>query len=125
MEPLIINEKEDTPSVILDSLNNKFEIKGRSMPENVNEFYTTIIDWMKEYSRHPNDETILDFRLEYYNSASAKHIFELVYGLGKLKDAGKEVLVRWFYQTDDEDMADSGQTLATICKVPFKLIPIY
>jgi len=123
MEPLYIKEREDTPLVVLDKLNSIFEIKGISMPENVNEFYSGIITWIEEYSKDPNQETVFDFRLDYYNSASAKQIFEIFHTLGKIIDIDKEVIIRWHYQHDDEEMEDAGKAFASICKVSFKLIP--
>jgi len=123
MIPLYIQKKETTPSVVLDSSNNKFEIKGISMAEDANIFYEDIINWIEEYCQNPNPKTVFDFTLDYYNSASAKQILEILYDLIEIKDAGKEVLVRWHYESDNEDMQEAGQGFAAICKVPFELIP--
>jgi hypothetical protein len=48
------------------------------MPENPNEFYQPIIDGIKEYKTNPNKETILYFKMDYFNTASSKKILEIL-----------------------------------------------
>ena len=43
MIPLIIEETKSTPKIILDKDKGIFEIKGRSLPENVMFFYQKVI----------------------------------------------------------------------------------
>jgi len=57
MEVINIKGTEDTPDVILDKENEKFEISGRSLPEDVNMFFEPIMDWIDEYSENPLDKT--------------------------------------------------------------------
>ena len=123
MKPLYIEGTDDSPTVTLDPGNNIFEFTGKSMPEDVKEFYTPILDWLLEYYKNPNPETIINFNIEYFNSASAKHILEIIKSLEIILASGNSVLVRWHYFHDDEDMEESGVTYASICDTPIELVP--
>ena len=74
LEALIIESKEDTPKVVLDSANKVFQISARSLPENAIGFYEPVLKWLNDYSAEPLELTVFDFTLEYFNTASAKQI---------------------------------------------------
>ena len=57
MEALIIKETNDTPAITFDKENNRFEIKGKSLPENVNSFYEPVLKWLEQYFENPNPKT--------------------------------------------------------------------
>ena len=115
---------DDTPTVTLDAANNTFEISGRSMPEDVNAFYTPIIDWMETYNQSPNAKTIFHFKLEYFNTASSKMLLDVLMKLEDLQTSGKEALVKWYYDEDDEDMKEAGEEYADIVDIPFEQIAV-
>jgi hypothetical protein len=123
MEVIKIKGSDDTPTVILDAENGIFEISGRSLPEDVAAFYEPIIDWLDEYAESPNPKTVFDFKLEYFNTASSKLLLDVLLKLEDMFDDGKEVLVRWHYPDDDEDMEEAGEEYADIVSVPFEQIP--
>ena len=58
-------------------LENKFLFSGKSLPEDVKEFYDPILSWLKEYKNDPNEETTFVMRMEYFNTASSKMILEM------------------------------------------------
>ncbi|MEW5847138.1 MAG: SiaC family regulatory phosphoprotein [Bacteroidota bacterium] len=72
MKPLKLLETSDTPEVTLDKERGRFEFYGKIMPENPKEFFEPIIEWFKEYVNDPNPETILTFKLDYFNTAASK-----------------------------------------------------
>jgi hypothetical protein len=124
MKPLFIEATIDSPQVNLDKDKNIFEIKGKSLPENVNIFYQPIIDWFTEYFKQPNNETLIDFKFDYINTASSKTILSLLLVVEEAVKNGANVKVRWFYEEDDEDMKDIGEEYADIIQVPFEIIQI-
>ena len=80
MEELRISPTKNTPEVILNP-QGIIRIKGRSIHENVTDFFEPIEDWISEYITVPADITSVDMNLEYFNSASAKvfiHILQKV-----------------------------------------------
>jgi hypothetical protein len=122
MEAIKIKGTEDTPTVILDAAENYFEISGRSLPEDVTSFYGPIIAWLSEYNKNPNPKTVFNFKLEYFNTASSKLILDVLMKLEELATAGHDVLVKWHYPEDDEDMQEAGNEYADIVEVPFELV---
>lgn len=122
MRPLYIEGTDDSPTVKLDPVNNIFEFTGKSMPEDVRSFYIPILEWLFEYCKKPNPETIVNFNVEYFNSASSKHILEIIKSFEMILESGNNVLVRWHYLHDDEDMEESGVTYASISETPIELV---
>ena len=113
---------DDTPSVTLDVANEIFEISGRSLPEDVAVFYEPILDWIDRYSEEATGKTIFNFKLVYFNTASSKMILDILLKLEEMHEAGKDVLVRWHYPEDDEDMEEAGEEYSDIVDVPFEQI---
>jgi hypothetical protein len=116
---LIIEETQDTPKVVFDRLNGVFEISGRSLPENAIKFYTPILRWLEEYISAPNPNTCFEFKLDYFNSASTKKIFEIVTILETLAVNNAAVIINWYYSKDDELIKSKGEEIKEMIDVPF------
>lgn len=124
MDVIKIKGTDDTPTVTLDAANDIFEVSGRSLPEDVAAFYNPIIDWMDKYNQSPKAKTVFNFKLVYFNTASSKMLLDILMKLEELHNSGKEVLVKWHYTEDDEDMKEAGEEYADIVDVPFEQIAI-
>ncbi len=122
MQVIKIKGTDDTPSVILDKENEIFEISGRSLPEDVAAFYEPILDWLDLYAEEPLNETIFNFKLEYFNTASSKLLLDVLLKLEDMYADQKTVLVKWHYPDDDEDMEEAGEEYADIVDVPFEQV---
>lgn len=122
----VIQYKADglKPGIILNTRENKFEIYGKSCPENVVEFYQPVMDWLDEYKEHALEKTIFEFRLQYYNTASSKVLFIIMQKLEAVYESGKDVLIKWIYPEDDEALEEAGEEYDDLIDVPFELIPI-
>jgi hypothetical protein len=117
MQAINIESTEDTPKVILDASAGKFEMSGRSLPEDAAEFYQPILDWLDAYNSSPNPETTFEVKLEYFNTASSKLILDV---LTKLEDIDG-VTIHWYYYEDDEDMEEAGEEFSELIEVEFEL----
>jgi hypothetical protein len=122
MEVIKIVGTDDTPSVTMDVANEIFEVSGRSLPEDVASFYEPILDWLDRYSEEAEGKTIFNFKLVYFNTASSKMLLDILLKLEEMYESGKEVLVRWHFPEDDEDMEEAGEEYADIVEVPFEQI---
>ena len=122
MEALRIQATVKTPEVLFDPANKVFEIKGKSIPDNAEEFYAGILAWFDDYVANPADETVLKIDLEYFNISSSKRLLFLLYKLNELTDRQKAVKVQWYHNEVDEDMFEVGQDYAFMVKVPFDFI---
>jgi len=116
MNAIEIKDTEDTPKIILDKAKNKFEMSGRSLPEDAAGFYAPVLQWLTEYAASPNPSTEFNIKLEYFNTASSKIILDI---LGKVESI-KGAKVLWFHYGDDEDMQEAGQEFSELVSVPFE-----
>jgi hypothetical protein len=121
MEVIKIKGTDDTPNVILDAESNIIEFSGRSLPEDVVTFYDPVLNWITEYAKNPNDKTEVIFRLEYFNTASSKLLLDILLKFEEIQNKGKEVVVQWYYQEDDEDMQEAGEEYSEIVDIRFEM----
>jgi len=122
MEVINIKGTDDTPNVILDKDKGHFEISGRSLPEDVNMFYTPILDWIDGYAESPNDTTEFVFKLEYFNTASSKVILDILLKFEEIVENGNKVVIKWHYHEEEEDMLEAGEEYADIVDIAFDYV---
>lgn len=122
MEPLVISATDDTPGVIFKKEKGNFEINGRSLPEDVIEFYSPVYSWLDQYVSDPNEETIFKVNIDYFNSASQRAINEIFNILGRIKMKGKKISIEWHYFQDDDEMREAGKEYAEITNLNFQYI---
>ena len=122
MEPIIIEGTPKTPSVKFDVKDGVFEIKGRSIPENSVEFYKPLNEWLDNYMQTPLDKTVVNIRLEYFNTSSSKCILDVFKRLEAIHKTKHDVEINWFYEEDDEDMLDLGEEFSENVDIPFEII---
>jgi hypothetical protein len=110
MDNLVIEGTERSPEIRLDVGRNHLSISGESYPEDTFVFF----------------EPILDIRLVYFNSSSAKALMNLL----EMLDAAAarpdvRVCVNWHYQDQDDMMQELGEEFAEDLKnVRFELVVV-
>lgn len=121
MEPLQIAGSHDSPGINFDQSLGKFMIFGKSYPEEAKKFFDPVFVWLEEYIQNPNEETNVEIRLQYYNSATSTMLLEIFYTLEKLiQEKGKKVKIIWNYLEVDDDMLDAGKEYEEMLKIPFE-----
>ncbi len=123
MRPLTIQSGTNIPKVKLDADKGEFLFEGKSCPEDVRKFYTPIFEWIKEYSKAPKKHTVVEFKMSYYNTASAKMLLNVMQRFEEIVEAGNDVTIKWYYPEEDEDLRESGEDYNDMVEVPFELIP--
>lgn len=124
MENLNLVASPKTPSVDFNSSTGVLELRGRSIPENSIEFYQPLNDWIESYASNPIPNTVIDVKLEYFNTSSSKCILDLFKKLEKINGQKTEVNVNWYFEVEDEDMEEAGEDYQAIVKLPFKMIEV-
>ena len=119
--PLILSSTKETPSVVLDAQNNTFAFSDTSWPEDAQKFYEPIIQWVENYFKNPNPNTVFEFRMNYFNTSSAKQFAKLLSVIQKYSQTNS-VKVVWFYQKDDLDMLKAGNRYAKLLKMNFETV---
>ncbi len=121
MEKLVLDKTEDTPQVIFDVESGEFRIEGRSLPENAVAFYIPLIEWLDDFGNSPVNDMVFIFKLDYFNTASAKQITKLMLTLQGLSDK-KSIKIKWHYFIDDIDIKSSGARFAKLIKADIELV---
>ncbi len=125
MEPVLYIEATDvTPEVHFNLTENKFSIRGRSMPEDTEKYYTVLIKWLDDRFRTSSATASIDIALDYYNTGTFIRLMALFNLLNDLNEAGNSFVVNWICEADDEDNIADGQSFKDVVKVPFHIIEV-
>ena len=119
METLRIEQTDDCPLVILDPVDNQFEISGKSLPEDVLDFYQPVLDWLNAYKEKPLAKTAFNLKLIYFNTASSKMLMDIMLIFEAMVEEGHDVLIRWHSHSTDDDMQEAGKEFEEMIAVPF------
>lgn len=118
MESIILEKTKKTPSIVFKE--GLIELEGRSTTNDPTDFYKPLHDWVKYYANHAGEPTEINIKLEYFDTASSKHILDILKTLDSGQKSGKEMYVNWFYEEGDDDMHDIGIYFESFVKIPFR-----
>ncbi len=122
MSKFYLEPTKVTPMVVLDHQNGIFELKGVSSPENSTGFYQQVIWQLDEFiNKNPRDLTA-NLSFLYFNTSSSKCLFDLLKRCARLKSAGADLTINWFYDEMDDDMKEVGEDFSDILNIPFNFI---
>lgn len=124
MEELRISPTKNTPEIILHP-DGIIRIRGRSIHENVTDFFAPVVEWVAGYIIVPAEVTCVDMNLEYFNSASAKVFIQLLQKITYVTLKNKKFIFNWYYEEGDDDILERGEYFSSVLDVPFNFIKIY
>lgn len=123
MEILYREPTNVTPFVSFNPSSGEFVIKGRSIPENAEMFYSSILGWLDCLGEEPPVKIVLTLQLEFLNIASSKRLLFILYRMIEAQEKGCRVMVRWCYDERDQDMLEVGEDYAQmVSEVPFEFV---
>jgi hypothetical protein len=133
MQQLYIEQTNLTPEIHFSPDENIFFMRGNSAPEDVRAMYYPVIKWIKTFIddvlegryRKFSSEHPLKFQsdLEYFNSSSAKFLFDIFNELKRLTTGNIPVVVEWVYDVEDTDQKEAGEDIALLVEMVFVFIP--
>jgi hypothetical protein len=120
-----ISPTKNTPEVILDQ-KGTIKFTGRLIPENPEDFFYPIEEWINEYFSNPADITRVEIRLEYVNSAGTKYLIDILNKIIyiHLRNNKEKFIISWYYESGDQDMLEKGTIFSQNLNVPFNFISI-
>lgn len=116
---------------MLSHNDNTFFIRGNSRPENARAIYEPLIQWLGEYkkilaadkSAYDRDNPfILQLDLEYFNSSSAKFLYDITILTGSFRENNIPVAIAWTYDPSEPESREAGQDLAELAEIEFVYI---
>jgi hypothetical protein len=133
MQKLYYPKTHTSPEINFSPEEKIFFIRGISSPEDVRSIYYPVIEWFRQYadillkqgSRPYSINTPLRFQVDlaYFNSSSAKFLYDIFLELKRLDAARIPVIVEWYYDEEDIDLMEAGQDIATLVEMIFSYIP--
>ncbi len=124
MESIEIAATPETPAVKFHPERGYLEIKGRSLSESSAKFYRPLLDSVERYMFKPAPHTFVHIHFDYFNTASAKCIVELLKRLEHLPKKGFKVEVHWYYKANESTMHQAGMDYKTILDLDFNMVKV-
>ena len=122
-----------TPEIHFSPEENIFLISGTSAPEDVRAMYYPVIEWInlfvegltKSDNTKYSSESPLKFQVDlvYFNSSSAKFLFDIFAEFRKLSHTDIPFVVEWVYDKEDSDLKDAGIDISSLLEMEFSYIP--
>lgn len=122
MSKLLILATDESPQIHFDPSRGILDISGKSLPEDIEQFYSPLEESVKNYVKKPQQTTTINFDMLYLNSSSTKKVLEIVTLFEDMHRNGLKVNINWYYEEFDEDMKDEGEEFARLTEIPVVLI---
>lgn len=131
MDSLTIAGTTTSPEISFRPNEQTLEISGYSLPDNANDFYEPIMEWLnnyfvclKENCPQPDEASPLTFKFKliYISSSSAKIIKDIISLLNEMQEHKIPISVYWFYDAHDDDMREEGEELADMTEIDMHFV---
>jgi len=124
LKQLVIKGTDTTPTVNFDCHSGLLEITGRSLPEDSEEFFKPLLEWVNEYANAPQPETTVNINFVYIKSSSFKIMYDMFKVLEKVHANGNPVAINWYYEEDDDEIREMGTDYSAVINMPFTIIEL-
>ena len=119
LEDLIMVGNKTKPSVHFNYDKGELTIEGRCILESADIVFDPITAWLEKYLEKPKEKTIINLKLEYFNSSTAKALIRFLVMAKKITEIS-DLHVNYYY--DDETIYDYGQDFLEVVGIPFNFI---
>ena len=124
MENLNLPASVTTPNIKFNEETGICEVSGESYMENSVKFYEPVFKWFNDYVEQNGSSIKLIMKLEYMNTSSMKHIYNLILLMKQIKDKGLNVEVEWHYDEDEIDLEEDINDIVEESGMEIKMITI-
>ena len=102
MTDFSIPSSQSTPEIRSDWANGKLYMAGDSYPENSFDMFQQVFNWIESYLEQNQSKLTLELRLLYLNT--------------------KPVQVSWYYDPQNERVAELAEEFKEDCTFPFDIV---
>lgn len=121
MDDLRIEGTQSAPAIRCDVEQGVVEMRGDSYPENSFELFSPVIAWIETYLRERAEALALRLHLLYLNTSSVKAMMDIFDLLNDAHVQGRAVSVHWFYDEQNERVAELAEEFREDCEFPFEI----
>jgi hypothetical protein len=122
MEKLFIKESLNSPKVIFDPIKKRYEISGKSFPENARSFYQPVLDWVRDIPKSNPDKIRMSFMLDYISSSSVISLKQLLAKIKAMNESGANIEVLWHYDPTDPDIKEIGEEYEKVVGIKLQFV---
>lgn len=122
MTDLNIPATQSSPSIATSESAGTLQMRGDSYPENSFEFFAPVLEWIRHYLTEKQTPLRLELRLLYLNTSSVKVMMDIFDMLEDVHATGRDVTVRWYYDRDNERIAELAEEFKEDCTFPFDIV---
>jgi len=113
----------NTPEVFLDPA-GVIKIRGRGLFSHKTKLPEKVMTWLDSYLEDPADTTDVIVAFEYLNSFSTRVLTSIFQKIKGLAMAGKKYVIHWYYESDDDDILERGEYIASTLDIPIHFVVI-
>ncbi|PPC78294.1 hypothetical protein WH50_09680 [Pokkaliibacter plantistimulans] len=122
MSDLTIPGSQSTPSIHASWNDGVLAMQGDSYPENSFEMFGQVITWVEQYLTDTDRPLRLELELLYLNTSSIKAMMDIFDLLEDAHGRGRDVVTRWYYDEDNERVAELAEEFKEDCTFPFEIV---
>lgn len=121
MNNLRIESTQSTPAIYADAEAGAIEMRGDSYPENSFELFSPVMQWIERYLADAEKALTLNLHLLYLNTSSVKAMMDIFDILEEAHREGRSVAVNWYYDEQNERVAELAEEFREDCSFPFQI----
>lgn len=120
---MIFESTQRTPYVELTP--SSCLLRGECYPENISEWSAPVLEGLEDIIKLETGTFKVSIELYYFNSSSAKFLFDFVEFLEDTAEAGREIVIQWRYRLEDDTMLEAGEDFQEdVESCTYELVPI-
>ncbi|HYD96324.1 MAG TPA: biofilm regulation phosphoprotein SiaC [Noviherbaspirillum sp.] len=121
MDNLNVESTQSTPSIVADAQAGVVEMRGDSYPENSFELFSPLVAWIEKFLEDGSRPLTLELHLLYLNTSSVKVMMDIFDMLEEAHRSGRQVAVNWYYDEQNERVAELAEEFKEDCSFPFRI----
>jgi hypothetical protein len=120
MDDVII--KPTDKSMAVDISYGILNFTGRSILTDPKVFFDPINAWVSHYLKDPSEETVVNIKLEYIDTASTQALYQILRQLNNLRKKGLGLIINWYIEAGDPEMKELGEMIEQRLDIEFQYI---
>ncbi|UXX81229.1 DUF1987 domain-containing protein [Reichenbachiella carrageenanivorans] len=124
MEKFLSTPSHTTPYIYFNPENEILEMKGNSTLINAREVFSELYTALGNFKKSIYPKLKVNIQLEYFNTSTYKCLLDTMICLKEIKSTGKNIVVTWYYNIEDEDALEHGEDIAQLSGMHLDLVGI-
>lgn len=98
-----------TPYILIDEENHSIKFEGESFHEDIISFFSEVNSWLDSYLDSDFGSLTFECALTYFNSSTAKLLFNMLNKMDEATNGNNKVTVNWVALEENEFAIENGE----------------